>query len=194
MATDGVKIIDGDLAHDVYHRFMDLYDAGETIEGIKATIEQLRVDNDDVDDEIFIAAHALALWEVGQLDEEMLSQVAQAIKKGAFVNYLTLSESVPNEGRKRQQALNRFWSKVNKPNLRPRNRKSHKVQTKFVFEEGDVLSFQLPDGTFRATILLLLSQHRGRCSYEFAMPTYVSPIKPIFDDIKERRANGDLRA
>ena len=53
MATDGVKIIDGDLAHDVYYTFMDPYDAGESIETIKTTVEQLRIDNDDIDDEIF---------------------------------------------------------------------------------------------------------------------------------------------
>ena len=28
MATDGVKIIDGDLAHDTYEYIMELYDSG----------------------------------------------------------------------------------------------------------------------------------------------------------------------
>ena len=79
MAIDGVKIIDGDLAHDVYYTFMDLYNAGEPTETIKTTVEQLRIDNDDVGDEIFITAYALALWEIGHLDEKMLSQVALAI-------------------------------------------------------------------------------------------------------------------
>ena len=86
MATDGVKIIDGNLAHDVYHTFIDLYDAGEPIETIKTIVEQLRVDSDDVDDEIFIIACALALWEIGHLDEKVLSQVAFAIQQGAFTN------------------------------------------------------------------------------------------------------------
>ena len=31
MATDGVKIIDGDLAHDTYWSIMDLYDKGADI-------------------------------------------------------------------------------------------------------------------------------------------------------------------
>ncbi|MCI1189309.1 hypothetical protein MON38_17940 [Hymenobacter sp. DH14] len=188
MATDGVKIIDGDLAHDVYVTFMDLYDAGESIETVKTAIEQFQADNDDVDDEIFITAYALALWEVGQLDEEILSQVALAIKQNAFANYLTQSENAPNEGRKRQQVLNRFWDKISQPNIRPRKRKIHKAQTKFVFDEGDVLSFQMSDGTYRATILLLISQHRGRCSYQFAMPTYTAPSKATFEDVQ----NGEI--
>jgi hypothetical protein len=32
MATDGVKIIDGDLAHDTYEYIMELYDSGASAE------------------------------------------------------------------------------------------------------------------------------------------------------------------
>jgi hypothetical protein len=190
MATDGVKIIDGDLAHDVYHTFMDLYDAGESTETIKTTVEQLRIDNDDVDDEIFITAYALALWEIGQLDDETLSQVDFAIQQGAFVNYLTQSEDTSSEGRKRQEVLKRFWNKIRQPNLRPRKRKLYKAQTKFVFDEGDVLSFQMPDGTYGATILLLVSQHRGRCNYMFVMPTYINSSKAALDDVRSGEIMG----
>lgn len=190
MATDGVKIIDGDLAHDVCHRFMDLYDAGESTETIKAAVEQLRVNNDDIDDEIFITAYALALWEIGQLDEKTLSQVAFVIKQEAFANYLTQSEDAPSDGRKRQGVLKRFWNKITQPNLRPRKRKRHKAQTKFAFDEGDVLSFRMPDGTYRATIVLLVSQHRGRCDYLFAMPTYIGPTKATLDDVQHGEIMG----
>ena len=167
---------------------MDLYDAGASMEIIRTAVERLQADNDDVDDEIFITAYALALWEVGQLNEEILSQVALAIKQNVFVNYLTQSENAPREGRKRQQVLNRFWDKISWPNLRPRKRKLYKAQTKFVFDEGDVLSFQMSDNTYRATILLLVSQHRGRCSYKFAMPTYTASSKATLDDVQ----NGEI--
>lgn len=192
MATDGVKIIDGDLAHDVYHTFMDLYDAGEPLGAIKSSLEQLQIDNDDVDDEIFITAYALALWETGQLDEETLSQVALAIKEGAFAKYLTHSAGAPNDGRKRQQVLNRFWTKISQPIARARKRKECKHQTKFIFNEGDVLVFQMQDGTYRATILLLISQHGGRCSYEFAMPNCISTTKPFLNDIVDGEIMGRI--
>lgn len=38
MATDGVKIIDGDTAHDTYWGIMDLYDNGATVETIRTQI------------------------------------------------------------------------------------------------------------------------------------------------------------
>lgn len=35
MATDGVKIIDGDAAHDTYWGIIDLFDSGANIETIR---------------------------------------------------------------------------------------------------------------------------------------------------------------
>ena len=40
MATDGVKIIDGDLASDIHGTFMDMYDVGASLEEIKKAIEE----------------------------------------------------------------------------------------------------------------------------------------------------------
>ncbi|HEX8350100.1 MAG TPA: hypothetical protein VF598_09055, partial [Hymenobacter sp.] len=140
MATDGVKIIDGDLAHDVYHTFMDLYDAGKPIAEIKADIEQLRLSNDEFYDEIFITAYALALWEIGEITPDILQQVKQAIERGAFVKYLVEWHD-GKESKQRQRVLDRFWQKITQVNLKARKRKSHKIQKKFAFEEGDVLTF-----------------------------------------------------
>ena len=52
----------------------------------------------------------------------------------------------------------------------------------------------MPDGTYRATILLLISQHGGRCDYDFAMPTYISSIKPAVDDMVKGELMGTVYA
>ncbi|GAA3934669.1 hypothetical protein [Hymenobacter algoricola] len=184
MATDGIKIIDGDLAHDVYYTFMELYDAGRPLDELKATIEQLQAGNDDFDDEIFITAYALALREIGELSPQVLAQVERAIQRGAFVRYLTEEDGSPIEGRRRQQVLDRFWKNINQPNLRIRRRKSHQPQKKLVFEEGDVLTFQLiPDGIDCITILLRISQSRGRCVYCFILHSCTGVIKPTMQQV-----------
>ena len=41
MATDGVKIIDGDLAHDTYEYIMELYDSGASAEIILKSASNL---------------------------------------------------------------------------------------------------------------------------------------------------------
>ena len=53
MATGGVKIIDGDLAHDVYHTFMEMYDASASIQEIKTAVEQPLDEEDGFDYEIW---------------------------------------------------------------------------------------------------------------------------------------------
>jgi hypothetical protein len=78
MATDGVKIIDGDLAHDTYWGIMDLYDKGADISTIKKEVPFIRsyygVD-DDFYHEIHVTAYALAMWEIGALTDGLLTQV-----------------------------------------------------------------------------------------------------------------------
>ena len=61
MATDGVKIIDGDLAHDTYEYIMELYDSGASAG-----------DETDFYHEIFVTAYALAFGEIGELTDEIL--------------------------------------------------------------------------------------------------------------------------
>ncbi|QTE35557.1 hypothetical protein J3L18_20710 [Mucilaginibacter gossypii] len=61
MATDGVKIIDGDLAHDTYWGIMDLYDSKVDFELIKDKFPVMELSHfDDYDNEIYITACALA--------------------------------------------------------------------------------------------------------------------------------------
>ena len=50
MATDGVKIIDGDLAHDTYEYIMELYDNGASAEIIKKEIPFIKEDYGDETD------------------------------------------------------------------------------------------------------------------------------------------------
>ncbi len=44
MGLDGAKIIDGDLANDIYNDFMSLYDEGYEIEEIKSKIEEYKLE------------------------------------------------------------------------------------------------------------------------------------------------------
>lgn len=184
MATDGVKIIDSDYAHDVYHIFMDLYDAKKPLVEIREEVEQLRIGNDAFDDEIFITTYALALWEIGELTPAILQEVKQAIELGAFAKYLTEDEQDIRMAKQRQQVLARYWNKISQPNLRPRKPKVYKAQQKFIFESGDVLSFKLPeDSIYCVTILLFVSQNRGRCDYYFIVHDYVNEHKPTMADV-----------
>ena len=189
MATDGVKIVDGDFAHDLYSEFMELYDAGKPIDEIKAAIETQRDPDDGFEQEIFITVYALALWQVGELTPEILQEVKQAIERGAGAE-VWAEEIDEKEANKRRRELEKFWLKINQPNPKPRKRKFYKVITNFVFDENEVLVFQIPDGNYCATILVEIFQHQGRCHYYFVASTYKSRTKPTLDDIKSSEIIG----
>ncbi|UOQ66887.1 hypothetical protein [Hymenobacter volaticus] len=183
MATDGVKIVDGDYAYDIYYTFMDLFDAGHTPAFIAEKLAELRIDNDDFDEEIFITTYALALWETGWLTPEVLLKVEEAIAKNAFAKYLIEKEQKPVLARSRQQVLERFWLKINQPNLKIKKPKKPTVSKTLIFNEDDVLVFQLPDEQYCATILMQINQRRNQPIYQFLIVTYKSITKPTIEDI-----------
>ena len=84
MATDGPKIIDGDIAFDTYWGIINLYDNDADIETIKSEIPFFRhkygVD-DDFHHEVFVTSYALAFWEIGAMNDEILSEVRLLLRK-----------------------------------------------------------------------------------------------------------------
>lgn len=178
MAIDGTKIIESDLGHDVYNEFADLYDAGVEIEKIREKIELWRHQElDDVEFEIFITAYSLALWETGNLDSKILDEVNQTIAKGAGVK-MWLAESGTSDSLKRDKELKRFLVKLSIPKKAHRKRKTFKKITNFLFKPNDILSFQMPDKSYRAAILVNVEQIRRDTVYQFAPTSYVNVDQP----------------
>jgi hypothetical protein len=185
MATDGVKIIDGDTAHDTYWGIMDLYDNGATIETIrnKNPFPQTQEDYyDDFDYEIYSTAYALAIWEIGHMTDDILAEVKKVIDKGVCVKIWT-EEYTAKEGKARQKELDKLWTKINSINPKVRKIKNYKVVTNFLFDINDVLTFQLKDNNYCATILFDIRQYRGECTYEFGKVLFKDSKVPTIEDI-----------
>lgn len=185
MATDGVKIIDGDLAHDTYWGIMDLYDSDVAINEIKKQIPFVRDEygmDEDFYHEIFVTAYALAFWEIGELTEEILTEVTAVIKVGAGVKVWT-EEADAKAGKARQKELDKLLKKISQPNLKIRARKKYRKITKFHFQVDDLLTFKLKDNHYRAVICASINQYRGACDYMFVPTTYRSEVKPTVEDL-----------
>jgi hypothetical protein len=144
MATDGVKIIDGDLAHDTYWGIMDLYDSGTDLELIKKEYPLERSYYDEFNQEIYITAYALAFWEIGALTDKIIEQVRFAIDKAAGVKGWT-EECGIETGKARQKELNKLWSKISTPKTKVRKQKKYRTITRFHYNQGDVLTFKGSD-------------------------------------------------
>lgn len=190
MATDGVKIIDGDTAHDVYSGIMDLYDAGATIDNIKSKIPFPEPgDYDDFEHEVYITAYALAMWEIGHLTEDVLKEVRLVIDKGAGVKVWT-EEADEKTGKQRQKELDKFWNKISSPNAKIRKRKKYKSVKNFLLEENEVLAFQLEDKNYYSIILLDINQYRSQCTYMFGKIRYKSINIPTLSQILDSEIIG----
>ncbi len=183
MATDGVKIIDGDRAHDTYWGMMDLYDSGADFSVIENEYPLVPTDSvDDFDTEIYVTACALALWEMGRMTDEKLQYIRTVVDKGACVaEWSTYS---PADAKGRQKELDKFWKKISAQNEKIRARKKHREITKLYLAPDDVLTFKLADGRYGAVICASVDQHRGQCNYILVPTTYVSPDKPSIESLK----------
>jgi hypothetical protein len=185
MATDGVKIIDGDTAHDTYWGIMDLYDNGATIETIRDKFPFPQIEYfDDFDREIYITSYSLAIWEIGEMTDNVLQEVKNVIEAGACVKDWT-EEIDDKAGNQRQKELDRLWAKINNTNLKVRKRKKYHVVKNFIYNINDVLTFKLSDDLYYATIVLNISQYRGNCDYYFGNIVYKDKSKPLIDTVKE---------
>ncbi|MBS1635179.1 MAG: hypothetical protein JST26_04595 [Bacteroidetes bacterium] len=189
MATDGVKIIDGDTAHDVYWGIMDLYDSGADLETIfKKYPLSITESGDDFDDEIYITACGLAYWEIGQMTADKLTYIKSIIDKGACVS--EWAEEDEKSGKARQKVLDKYFEKISNPNLKVRPRKKYRKITNLYFQPDDLLTFRLKDGSYCAVICALVSQHRGQCNYILVPTTYKSDKKPVVEDILNKEILG----
>ena len=127
MATDGVKIIDGDIARIIYHTFEESYNNGASIEELK---QQYKTDKsrycfDDETYEICITVYALAFWEIATLSPEMLKEVEEVVGKKATVAGWA-EELGEQAGKARQRELDKLLAKISKPRVRPKKRETEK--------------------------------------------------------------------
>jgi hypothetical protein len=183
MAINGTKIIDSDLAHDIYGEFMDLYDANVDIGEIKQKIENWRNEVvDDIEFEIFITTYGLALWEIGHLTPELLKELIISVDKGASVEMFQ-EEMNEAESKKRIKKLNKLISKISQPKEKPRKRKKFKKIENFLIDVDSVVAFKLIDESYRAAILFNIDQYRGNCVYQFTPIAFSNKNRPTVDDV-----------
>ena len=180
MATDGVKIIDGDLAHDTYTMFLDKFDRGIDIETIKAETLSEKEYCDDFDYEILITSYALAMWETGNLDEKTFEEVKAIIQKGACVK--RWEEWEKSLGKQREKVLEKFLAKISIPKKNPRRVKNFKEIKNILFDENDVVAFKIGDDYY-ASIITQVEKIRNYCIYTFSILDFKSLKMPKLNQV-----------
>jgi hypothetical protein len=190
MATDGVKIIDSDWAHDIYSTFMDMYDLGLSIDAIKNEVEKLGENSvDDFEYEIYFTTYCLALWEIGELDKSKFDELIKVVSKEACAKYYKTELNDSFFFKARLKEISKLITKLSNQNSKIRKRKKHKLVTKFHYNPGDVLAFKGSDNLFHFTYLLFITQYRGECVYHFIPIIFESEdLVPVEEVLKNKIA------
>ena len=189
MATSGTKIIDGDTAHDTYWGIMDLYDSEAGLEMIRNEFPLEQPEYFDAfDNEIYVTSCGLAYWEIGLMTPERVQYIEKIIAKNACVDeWAMVSEK---EAKSRKSALARFLNKIRKENSKVRKPKKYRKITNFIFNENDILSFKLKNGSFRSLICMKIDQYRGNCNYWFVPTMFKGFEKPTEKSIVKQMVLG----
>ncbi|MFM7852914.1 MAG: hypothetical protein ACKO96_13590, partial [Flammeovirgaceae bacterium] len=182
MATNGVKIVDSDTAHDTYWGIMDLYDSGLDFPTIEEQFPIVQPDfADDFDNEIYVTSCALAFWEIGQMTEDKLAYVKLIIEKGAGTREWSITSNKLAE--ERQKELGKFLKKISRTNAKITPRKKYRKISKTFFNSDDILAFQLKDDRYKSVICVQVDQYRGNCVYSLVPTTYDSLDQPTSEEL-----------
>jgi hypothetical protein len=89
MATDGVRIINSDLAEDLYAHFMNSFQKGRNVNQLNNQFlySKAQFSENTKEYEICVTVYGLAFWEIGALTEITLQEVETVINKKNTVNY-----------------------------------------------------------------------------------------------------------
>jgi hypothetical protein len=79
---DGHGILANDLAHDVYHEVLDLYDAGVAVSELRNRLDAYeRLHFSDLEKELYLAALAKVLWQIGHLPKTLRIQLSKLVER-----------------------------------------------------------------------------------------------------------------
>jgi hypothetical protein len=182
MATDGVKIINSDLAEDLYAQFMDSFQEGRNFTQLNNQFLNSKAEfsENTIEYEICVTVYGLAFWEIGALTEIMLQEVQTVINQKNTVNYWA-KEVGKETADARQKELDELLEKISKPNLNPIKRVKKQPKPN-LFNIGDVLSFQHPDRNYGTAFIVDIYKMSGFSLYSICRTCDTTVHKPTMQD------------
>ncbi|MCW0461441.1 hypothetical protein NB717_002509 [Xanthomonas sacchari] len=189
MALDGVKILDGDLAHDAYAAVLAAVQAGQPGTAIRKAFPLLpRKKFDDLDNELYLTSTALAYWESGLLSAsdvaDLETKVWSLFNEKDWVGLFGASE-----GKKRKTQLQALFKKLGKPHA-----VAEPKPIEGIFREDQAYAFALGGGLFGAFLCVGIEYVGSKISrYSIVFFDYQGPL-PRLDDLKNARLQGGFVA
>lgn len=154
MGTWGVRILQDDLALDVYDEYIKWFNVQESDKSIRRRLlKEFGPDTfeDEDDGPNFWLALAKAQWDCGRLSKDVLREARRIADRGLGLE--RWAEEGPKALARRRAAIAKLIEQISVPNPEPR-RPKRPTKRKPVFEPGDCLAVKLEDGDYGAALVV----------------------------------------
>ncbi len=155
MGTWGIGLTDDDLTADIVGDFMDRFNKGENPADIRRALEKSyeHTIGDSDEGHMFWFALAKAQWDIGALDADILKKVRHIIESETDAKVWLELGATNAVVTKRKVALQKFLSKIEVPNEKPKKVKKIRLKDAH-YEAGDVITFKTPDDYFGVAVVV----------------------------------------
>ena len=181
MGTWSAAIFGNDTSWDTKDEFFERFNAGEEPEDIKNELLPAEED-DDRYDVLFSLAHCL--WEVGELKEDLLNEVNEAIQSGKDLEVARELGADDKFLKKRSDNLNKFLDKISVPKKKPKKRTAPPIPVESKYKNGAVMVFRYDDGMWGALIAINGHFFDKETIYKYIQTTVKTMEKPTMDDVR----------
>ncbi len=153
MATWGSSILADDDAEEIHQDYRRLYNQGKEHADVRRALQEAWADslNDSDDAPVFWFAVALAQWEYGALDDDVLQHVTEIVDHGLGLD--RWREAGPKPLANRQKVVREFLTKIRQSNSKPLKRKAEKRYPP-IYLPGICLAVRLTDDSYGAALVL----------------------------------------
>lgn len=181
MGTWSAAIFGNDTSWDTKDEFFERFNAGEEPEDIKNDL-LLAEEDEDRYDVLFSLAHCL--WEVGELKEDLLNEVNEAIQSGKDLEVARELGADDKFLKKRSDNLNKFLDKISVPKKKPKKRTALPIPVESKYKNGAVMVFKYEDGMWGALIAINGHFFDKETIYKYIQTTVKTMEKPTMDDVR----------
>ena len=181
MGTWSAAIFGNDTSCDIKDEFFERFNAGEEPEDIKNDMLPAEED-DDRYDVLFSLAHCL--WEVGELKDDLLNEVSEAIQNGKDLEIARELGADDKFLKKRSDNLNKFLDKISVPKEKPKKRVAPPIPVESKYKNGAVMAFKYEDGMWGALIAINGRFFDKETIYKYIQTTVKTMEKPTIDDVR----------
>ena len=181
MGTWSAAIFGNDTSCDTKDEFFERFNAGEEPEDIKNDMLPAEEDEDRYD-VLFSLAHCL--WEVGELKDDLLNEVSEAIQSGKDLEVARELGADDKFLKKRIDNLNKFLDKISVPKKKPKKRVAPPVPVESKYKNGAVMVFKYEDGMWGALIAINGHFFDKETIYKYIQTTVKTMDKPTIDDVR----------